>query len=649
MCGIAGFFHIVRPREELEKDLRAMADALRHRGPDDFGTFLSPDSKVGFVHTRLSILDLSPSGHQPMMSHSGRSWITFNGEIYNFADIRAELQKDGFNFRTGTDTEMLVNAIEHWGIDRTLSKCIGMFAFAVWDQRDHTVLLARDRLGKKPLYVGELDGGVIFGSELRALTAVRGFNPAIDRSSLSAYLKYNYVPTPYSIYQGVRKVEPGTYLKYRVQDAVSCHKTTFWSVPGVVEQTSLERSSGFTSETEALQRLEDLLTDSIRLRLIADVEVGCFLSGGIDSSLVSALVAKRLGRRIKSFTIGYTEPSYDESSFAKAVAQHLGTEHIEMILSARDVQSAIPQVLSAYDEPFADSSQLPTYLVSKLARQHVTVTLSGDAGDELFGGYNRHVWATKIFGWSKRVPGPLRRLIGRRLKASDAGKIEAIFGLVNQFLPATARQNNMGYKLQKVGRVLDSRSLSEVYEFLVAYRRDPAPMLIDRATPHSFYGHETRLEGLSEAEQMMALDSMSYLLDDILTKVDRASMACSLEARVPFLDHRVVEQAWTLPCSFKIKGQVGKYPLRKILAKYVPQQLFERPKAGFGVPIDFWLKSDLRDWAMDLIGSQAVSDLGLDRHQLNLEWKVFVEGREKNYERIWNALSLIHWAETYRH
>jgi asparagine synthase (glutamine-hydrolysing) len=643
MCGIAGFFHLDQSRIDSEQTLKLMANLLSHRGPDSFGTFLSDDANVGLVHTRLSILDLSSSGHQPMVSQSGDSRIVFNGEIYNFLEIRRQLEQAGLNFKTGTDTEILLNAIEVWGVERTLSKCIGMFAFAVWNERTQKIILAKDRLGKKPLYFGSHNGGIFFASELRALRSVAGFSPKIDRASLSAYLKYNYVPTPHSIYEGIHKLEPGIFIEFNARNPGEQTATKYWSVPSVVSTMSNQRMDHSNSENTRLDQLEELLTDSVRLRLQADVQVGCFLSGGIDSSLICAIVAKKLGQSIKSFTIGYRETAYDESKFAQAMARQLGTHHIELILSPKDVQSSIPAALSAFDEPFADSSQLPTYLVCKLARQHVTVALSGDAGDELFGGYNRHVWATKIYEMTRMIPPAMKRFIGRQMKASNASFIDELFAVLNRFVPANVRRNNMGYKLQKVGRVLDSSSIAEVYEFLISYRQDTASMLVDRVQPASLYGQNLIFEGLDEAEQMMAHDSMSYLLDDILVKVDRASMASSLEARAPFLDHRVVEHSWTMPSNFKINGQIGKYPLRKILARYVPADLFERPKTGFGVPIDHWLKTDLREWALELLNSEDLRDLGLESKVIQQEWKTFVEGRERNYERIWNILSLVSW------
>lgn len=630
MCGLTGFWDRSGrwSAEDMQAVLRKMTATLHHRGPDDRGDWLDPQAGVGLGHTRLSIIDLSPLGHQPMQSACGRYWIVFNGEVYNHDELRKELQQRSITFRGHSDTEVLLAGIAEWGLKRTIERSIGMFALAVWDRQDRTLSLVRDRMGIKPLYYGWCGETFLFGSELKALRAHPAFCPEIDRGSLALFMRYCYVPDPYSIYRQIRKLSPGTILTVSESSPKEAAPEPFWSLCDVAERGVRQPFDG-TFE-EAVDGLERVLSDAVRLRMIADVPLGAFLSGGIDSSTVVALMQKQSGRPVKTFTIGFTEREYNEATFAKDVAKHLGTEHTEQYVTPAEARDVIPKLPEMYDEPFADSSQIPTFLVSALARRHVTVSLSGDGGDELFCGYNRYFDAFHYSSLNRMMPKPLRRWGGRVLTTMAGG---APPGIVRKVLRGGAR-------------VLSDEGPEARYIRCLGHWHDEPFLVSSVATlpRHLIAAPETWPRFHRPQERWMYLDAVTYLPDDILTKVDRASMFVALEARVPILDHRVVEFAWRLPHQFKSAGQKGKRILRSLLSRYVPAQLFERPKTGFGIPIDHWLRGPLRDWAEDLLSEERLRREGyLDASAVRRKWDEHQSGRVNWHYALWNVLIFQSW------
>jgi asparagine synthase (glutamine-hydrolysing) len=601
MCGLTGFV-TAAASDDLVRDVRRMCDAIAHRGPDDSGEWIDPEAGVALGFRRLSIIDVSPAGHQPMTS--ARFVATLNGEIYNFEELRRELPPR--EYRGHSDTEVMLAAFEAWGVEAAVKRFNGMFAIAVWDRETRRLHLIRDRMGVKPLYYGFAGTTFVYGSELKAIRQHPHFRGEIDQTALSLYFRFLYVPAPYSIYEGIRKVMPGTIVTF---DRGQIATTTYWSARGA---TQAQRSEG--SEDEASRELERLLRDSVRLRMIADVPLGVFLSGGIDSSIVTALMQAESRVPVRSFSIGFNDPAYDEAPFAKAVARHIGTDHTELYMSEDDVVDVIPKLPSIYDEPFADSSQIPTHLVSLLARRHLTVSLSGDGGDELFGGYNRYFIGQRLFRWIARMPDATRPLAGRALTA-----------LAPFFRAHTAE------RVHKVARVLKKNDIDAMYFELVSHwpGSDAAPVL-DRAQWPSLD---------DPIERMMYFDQISYLPDDILTKVDRASMAVSLEAREPLLDYRLVEFAWTLPLSMKVRGGVGKRILRRVLDRYVPATLIDRPKMGFGIPLETLLRGRLRDWAESLLRAPQFVDAAIIR----AKWRDHLAGSDQWKHYLWGVLMFEAW------
>ncbi|MDO8310695.1 MAG: asparagine synthase (glutamine-hydrolyzing), partial [Sideroxyarcus sp.] len=532
---------------------------------------------------------------------SGRFVIAFNGEIYNHLELRKELEALGRapSWRGHSDTETLLAGFEVWGIEATIKKSIGMFAIALWDRQERTLTLARDRMGEKPLYFGWQGDGerrsFLFGSELKALKAHPVFSAGIDRGALCLLLRHNYIPAPYSIYQGISKLEPGCLLSISL-DQPEPKIWKYWDTLEVARDGIKNRFAG--TPDEAVDALEQLAKDAVRQQMMADVPLGAFLSGGIDSSTVVALMQTQSSRPVKTFTIGFNESGYNEAEHAKAVAQHLGTDHTELYVTPQQAMDVIPRLPSLYCEPFADSSQIPTFLVSQLARQHVTVSLSGDAGDELFCGYNRYRLTNSLWRKLSAVPAPLRSLAAKGITAISPDKWDRMA----RFLPGSARHSTMGDKLHKGASVLASRTVDDLYLGMVSHLRDPAAWVIGGKEPSTQLSrHHLELDELNAVERMMALDAISYLPDDILAKVDRAAMGVSLESRVPFLDHRVVEFAWSLPLEYKLRDGQTKWPLRQVLYRHVPRELIDRPKMGFGIPIDHWLRGPLRDWAETLL------------------------------------------------
>ena len=656
MCGITGIFGNLR-KEEFDRSIYQMSSALIHRGPDDSGTWVDSDHGIAFGHQRLSIMDLSSAGHQPMASPCGRFNVVFNGEIYNHLKLRELLGGDNNQIWQGhSDTETLVTALSQWGIEKTLDQLVGMFAIAVWDFQEKKLILIRDRFGEKPLYYGWSNGVFLFGSELKALRKYKGFNNQIDRSVLSIYMQYMCVPNPYSIFEDVYKLEPGCMLKMDTTALNQPLKETPFA-PFESQGISIKKwyaldevarkgqKNLIKDENEAVELLEQTLIESVRSQLITDVPLGAFLSGGIDSSTIVSLMQKISMEPVKTFTIGFEESAFNEAVYAKDVAKHLGTEHYELYVTADDAIGVIPNLPTLYDEPFADSSQIPTYLVSKLAKQKVTVSLSGDAGDELFGGYNRYLWGSRIWNKVKWMSPSFRSVLGSAVQKVPV----SVWDKVGHSLPEKYKVSSMGDKSYRMAHRLKTvRSLDDMYYSLVTEGYKETSLVIgDGLVLKTKLDSGNIVLGIDESEhRMMLWDSLTYLPDDILTKVDRAAMGVSLETRVPFLDYRVVELAWRMPLDMKIRNGLGKWPVRKVLYKYVPRELIERPKAGFAVPVGQWIRGPLREWADDLLDNTRIQREGYFDHKLVQQlWDQHLSGRYDWTPRLWAILMFQAWLE----
>ena len=587
MCGIAGFWNqtLQDNQESLERQVGRMGDQLVHRGPDGDGVWADETCGVALAHRRLSIIDLSKEGQQPMVSASGRYVIVYNGEIYNFRDLRPVLEEKGYKFRGQSDTEVLLAGLEIWGLEETLTRVSGMFAFAVWDKKAGSLHLARDRLGKKPLYYGWVGQSFVFASELKAIRAYDGFTGEVSRRALTAYLRHNYVPAPYAIYKGLSKLPPGTFMT--VGQRGRGRQVSYWDIKAVAERGQAH-SLHFDSPDDYLAQLDGLLTEAVGRRMISDVPLGAFLSGGIDSSLIVALMQKQADRPVKTFSIGFEESGYNEAEDAKKIAAHLGTDHTEFYVTADEARAVIPQLPEMFDEPFADPSQIPTYHVSRLARQHVTVALSGDGGDEGFGGYSRYQTATQLYNRLYGLPAGLRQGAARVLGA----------------LP-------VGGRVQKLASMMAVEDVDAFYRLMLSYWKDPAVVVQAGEEPLTAMTAAARRPVFDEAvHRFMYWDMVAYLPDDILVKVDRASMAVSLETRAPLLDYEVIEWAWQVPLALKVKDGQGKWLLRQLLGRYVPVPLFDRPKQGFGIPHGAWIEGPLRDWAEEQLSEKRLREEG---------------------------------------
>jgi len=621
-----------------------MCGVLSHRGPDSSGVWIDEGSGVGLAHTRLAIIDLSDAGHQPMESANGRYVISFNGEIYNYKDLRSELAGQPISFRGSSDTEVLVEGISAWGLETTLRTARGMFALAVWDRGQRVLSLARDRLGEKPIYYGWAGHSFLFGSELKALHCHPAFSPSIDEDAIALYLRYGYIPGPYSAFRGVRKLVPGTMIKISADHAGSLpDPQTFWSLREVIEHR--EEFSGSAGEVSG--HLEEVLLDSVKAQMVADVPLGAFLSGGVDSSTVVALMQAESSRAVKTFSVGFDESGFDEAVYAKEVARHLGTDHTELYVSPRQALDVVPTLAEMYDEPFGDSSQIPTHLVSALARDTVTVALSGDGGDELFGGYLRYGRLSRTWGRVVGVPKSIRTATAGAVMTIPAswwarGRQAASWVLpqrISNGLPSPRAAETLA-------EVLRSDQPHGAYHLLVSHWRRPGELVI---------GGEEPTVPITSAENFMFdegdvtswamfVDALQYLPDDILVKVDRASMAESLEVRVPLLDPRVVAFAWSIPSDMRHKDGRSKWPLREVLYKYVPEKLVDRPKMGFGVPIHEWLRGPLREWAEDLLSPKSLStDELLDPAPVVKAWAEHLSGARDHAYPLWNVLQLVAW------
>jgi asparagine synthase (glutamine-hydrolysing) len=635
-----------------------MVKTLHHRGPDASGTWVDERNGLALGHARLSIIDLSSEGSQPMVSASGRYVLTYNGEVYNFRELRRDLDRRGHRFRGHSDTEVMLAAFDDWGVEKSLDRFIGMFAFGVWDSAERRLTLARDRLGKKPLYFGWMGGTFLFGSELKALQAHPAFHEEINRDVLALYLRHGYVPAPYCIYRNLYQLMPGSVLGISGDYA---HRGTdfspfpeseqpwkpvrYWSARAAVEQGY--RQEYPMSEQEAIDELDRLLREAVRMRMVADVPLGAFLSGGVDSSTVVALMQAQSTQPVRTFTIGYHEEEFNEARHAKEVAAHLGTDHTELYVTPEDAMAVIPRLPQLYDEPFADASQIPTLLVSELTRRHITVSLSGDGGDELFGGYTRYFNCQLIWNRLMTIPAPLRRGLAFGLRSVPPSQWTALVRYVTPFLPRRLHMTLPGDKLYKLANLLMMAEPETLYHRLLSLWENPTAVVlrsVEPPTPVTDRAQWASVPGL--VEQMMYLDTVTYLPDDLLTKVDRASMGVSLEVRTPLLDHRVVEWAWRLPTSMKVRNGEGKWALRQVLNKYVPRRLIERPKMGFGVPIGSWLRGPLRAWAESLIGEQRLRDEGFfDPVPIRERWAGHLSGQRDWQYSLWTVLMFQAWRD----
>ena len=649
MCGITGFCEISRERhaEELQATVIRMRDALHHRGPDDTGIWVEAASGLALGHRRLSIIDLSPLGHQPMFSASGRYVIIFNGEIYNFKILRAELESLGHKFRSHSDTEVMLAAIEQWQPLRAVQRFNGMFAFALWDRRERRLYLARDRMGEKPMYYGWQKNTFLFGSELKALRRHPDFLNAIDRQALTLFLRYSYIPGPYSIYAGIHKLPAGTMLAMDFAEGAPTLPAPmpYWSLREAARQ-GVEKPAALSDE-EARAQCDALLREAVSLQMISDVPLGAFLSGGVDSSTIVALMQAQSTRPVRTFTIGFHESSYNEAGHAKAVAQHLGTEHTELYVTPEETRAVIPRLPALYDEPFSDSSQIPTFLVAELARRHVTVSLSGDGGDELFCGYKHYLVGREVWDKMKLMPQPLRSTLAKMITATPVGFLNGSLSWLQSATAKYGRAGAVGDKLHKFAEVMAVEKSEAFYQSLISHWKKPAELVVGGAEPlAAFADPELHLDLPSFTQRMMYLDALIYLPDDILVKVDRASMGVSLESRVPLLDHRLVEFAWQLPMRMKLREGKSKWLLRQVLYQYVPPPLIERGKMGFGVPIDAWLRGPLREWAEALLDEHRLRREGfLNPAAIRQKWQEHLDGRHEWHFYLWDVLMFQAWQE----
>lgn len=643
MCGLTGFINLNNElsREELMNTATLMANSITYRGPDAGGTWADEKDGIALGHRRLSIKDLSTEGHQPMFSASGRYVIVYNGEIYNFNEIRVSLENMGHSFRGQSDTEVMLEAIEFWGIKKAIKKFTGMFAFALWDRNEKLLYLGRDRFGEKPIYYGWMGKTFLFGSELKSLRIHPSFKTYIDRESVALFVQYNYIPSPYCIYKGIYKMPPATLLTINPQNGMSLSAPEkYWSLWDVVEAGKKNPFLG--NEVEASEQLDYFLHEAIGPQMIADVPLGAFLSGGVDSSTIVAIMQQKSKDPIKTFTIGYLESAYNEAEYAKNVAKYLGTNHTELYVSSKQAIDVIPRLTDMYDEPFSDASQIPTFLVSQLAKQQVTVSLSGDGGDELFGGYNRHLWGEKIKNTLNNYPNFMLKFGGDILRSMPIQFLEG-----SPFLPDRFKNIRFSEKVYKLSNIISIEDSATMYQNLISQWRNPHDIVLGLSPQSQYRNNLETPDCLSSiTEKMMYMDMINYLPDNILQKVDRASMNVSLESRAPFLNHHIVEFAWSLPISMKIKNDKSKWLLREVLYKYIPKELIERPKMGFGVPLDSWLRGPLKEWAEDLIDEKKLIDNGFfNPEPIRKKWKQHISGRYNWQYPIWNILIFQDWIE----
>ncbi len=649
MCGIAGILDssLQSSAEKLQTDIINMTNTIVHRGPNGEGFWIDENVGIALGHRRIAINDFSSDGQQPVFFLDGCYVISFDGEIYNHKQLRISLENEGYRFRGNSAIEVALASIHKWGLEGAVSRFVGMFAFALWDIQKRQLHLVRDRLGEKPLYYGWVGERFLFASELKALHACSTFKADIDRNALALYLRHNCIPAPYSIYKGIYKLLPGSIITITsVQAGVYPEPHTYWSLRDVAETGNNNRFKG--TDKEAIAQLDKLLKESVRYQMISDVPLGAFLSGGIDSSTIVALMQSQSNRPVKTFTIGLGESAYNEAENANAIARYLGTEHTELYLSPKDVMNVIPKLPILYDEPFADSSQIPTFLVAQLARQQVAVCLSGDGGDELFGGYNRHVWVPRIWNKIGWMPLSLRRGMARSLHKRSPAEWDGIFQRLQSVLPEKYKQRLPGDKLHKLASILDAINPQMMYYSLVSHWKDAGYIVKGAEEPLTIITDEQKWALLEEfSEQMMYLDISSYLPDDGLVKVERACMGVSLESRSPYLDHRVVEFAWQLPISMKIREGKSKWILRQVLYQYVPSKFIDRPKMGFGIPIDNWLRGPLREWAEELLSESRLREEGFFQTEpIRQKWQEHLSGKRNWQHHLWDVLMFEAWLDS---
>ena len=653
MCGIVGIVApLIYDTEKLRNIAVSMADTLYHRGPDASGVWVNSTFHLALAHRRLAIQDLSPAGHQPMASPSGRFHIVFNGEIYNFQVLTEELRHLGYHFRGHSDTEVLLAALEEWGVEESLRRSCGMFAIALWDNRNNELILCRDRMGEKPLFFGWVDSSFVFASELKALKKVFPTSFTIDDGSLAAFFRFGYVPTPFSIYKNIFKMPPGSFLRIPLSPLptadgfspfpgecfFSPHR--FWHL-GSVARAGL--ANPLSDESEAIEQFDQLLREIISQQKISDVSIGAFLSGGIDSSLISAVMQSVSEHPIETFTIGFKEKMFDEAPYARAISEHIGSNHHEYYVSAKDGLNLIETISRIWDEPFADSSQIPSLLVAKMARRKVTVCLTGDGGDELFCGYNRYFINEMIWRHQQKIPFFLRRLIGEALVTVSPSAWQGVYRFYKRLASRKGSQANIGLKIHKLAGLLCLGSQQEAYRYLMSYWQVPNAIFSDANEAPSIFDREPNPELGGFIHDAMYWDQIGYLVDDNLVKGDRSSMAYSLETRMPLLDHRIVEFSWRLPLSIKYRNGVGKWLLRKVLNRYVPASLFERPKMGFSVPVSAWLRGPLRTWAGDLLQTDRSATVRLNRRKIDRIWVEHQKGSYDHSHKLWALCMWLSW------
>jgi asparagine synthase (glutamine-hydrolysing) len=648
MCGINGFYS--KTLSTFNNVIEKMNSAIFHRGPDTNGVWVNKNLGIVLGHQRLSIIDLSVAGNQPMQSNSGRFILTYNGEVYNHLEIRKELEKSTSNikWRGNSDTETLIEAIDFWGIDAALQKIDGMFAFGLWDQKTRSLTLVRDRIGEKPLYYGWQGEGenkvFLFGSELKALKIHPEFKGEINRDAIVLQLRHNCIPAPYSIYKDIYKLLPGHYIELKESDlkkSLLPISKTYWSLE---EAAIYGNNNQLTqSETDIKKDLERHLQSSVKKQMISDVPLGAFLSGGIDSSTVVALMQSQSNNAVKTFTLGFDENDYNEAKYAKKIAQHLGTDHTELFVLSKKAMEVIPKIPYIYDEPFSDSSQIPTYLISQLAKQHVKVALSGDGGDELFCGYNRYAMSKNFLNILNLMPSSFRKIVASGLQSISPQN----WSKISKFIPILNQYVNFGDKMHKVANTLEAKTLSDYYYMLSSHWQNPTEVVINSKEPGTLLTEfKPELKGLNSQQQMMALDFITYLSNDILVKLDRAAMASSLETRVPFLDHKLIEYVWKIPHSLKFRNGQGKWILKQILNQYVPKNLTERPKMGFGIPIDTWLRGPLRDWAENLLNEKRLTQEGYFNPKLiRNKWAEHLSEKRNWQYHLWDILMFQAWID----
>lgn len=655
MCGLCGIWCAERGNQG--ENANRMASRLAHRGPDDFGLWEDSAAGIALAFRRLSILDLSPAGHQPMRSADGRYVALLNGEIYNYLELRALLERTRAVSQGAwighSDTETLLACFSAWGVETTLKQIVGMFAIALWDRKDRILTLARDRMGEKPLYYGWQGSTLLFASELKALRVHPAFSAEIDRGSLALLLRYSCIPAPHSIFHGIQKLLPGHYINFPLHTgsasrAQAARQTPYWTVQQAVASG---QSAAFDwTDNQAVAALEERLSQSVKAQMLSDVPLGALLSGGVDSSTIVALMQAQSSTAVRTFTIGFDEDSYNEAKYAKRIAQHLGTDHTELYVRPADALDTIAKLPEIYCEPFSDSSQIPTRLVSELVRKHVTVALSGDAGDELFGGYNRYLLACRLWSKLRYLPTHLRASLAAALRSLSPSAWNALYRPLHRLLPSSLQVTMPGDKAHKLSEVIDAPDEHSFYKALRSEWKDPGEVVRGAQEPLTILDDRASWPQTDGFEHwMMAMDAQTYLPDDILVKVDRAAMSVSLETRAPFLDHRVVELSWRLPLRMKIRNGQGKWVLRKVLYKYVPSELVERPKMGFGIPIDLWLRGPLRDWAEALLTEQRLKNDGyFDPRPIRHKWAEHLSGERNWQQHLWSVLMFQGWLEHQR-